>query len=113
MLNISPENLSTLTSKKVVVDVRDDDWEEVQCIPGSINLKSSLLTEEVLEEFINKEHSTNGTTDFIFHCMYSQVRGPKAARMAISIRDRLDIPIEIYVLKDGIIGWRKWNDDQI
>lgn len=107
---ILPENLDSLLPHLKVIDVRDDDWADIKCIPNSINLKSTLITLDLLEIFLTNEYYNNFNVNFVFHCMYSQVRGPKIAIMAQEIKERINLPINIYVLKDGIIGWKKWND---
>jgi rhodanese-related sulfurtransferase len=85
MYTTSVTRISTLNLREIilnaskkfqVVDVRDDDY-AVGKIVGSINVPSSIF-EDKLEELSSnllKQQKKN----VIFHCYYSQVRGPTCA----------------------------------
>lgn len=107
----------------VVVDVRDDDHKGGH-IRGAIHSPSSQFSDDV-DSLIRK---TRGVPVVVFHCMLSQSRGPKAARIFREERDRIcshsaekvedkeltekSEPQQVYVLHDGFKGFQaKYRHD--
>lgn len=69
--------LQAIAEKRVlVVDVREDDHKGGH-IPGSINMPAGTFHENV--DKLLKQATSADTV--IFHCMFSQQRGPRTARM--------------------------------
>mmetsp|Transcript_8199 Transcript_8199/g.16023 ORF Transcript_8199/g.16023 Transcript_8199/m.16023 type:complete len:140 (-) Transcript_8199:192-611(-) len=86
----------------VVIDVRDDDWKGGN-IKGSINVPSWRFPDK-LEDLL-KEHKDRKA--IVFHCMFSQQRGPRAARafsQALASKHK-DSKCKVYYLTGG---WRAW-----
>lgn len=83
-----------------VVDVRDED-RELGWIPGSVNLPSCELTDEQLVKLV-QTHTT--TSLFVFHCMFSQQRGPRARAMFESLA--IAKPRSV-ILRGGYGTWRQ------
>ncbi|EPY50557.1 Cdc25 family phosphatase Ibp1 [Schizosaccharomyces cryophilus OY26] len=121
---ISPESLKDLLAgdreKISVIDVRDDDYEGGH-IPGSINIPSKqflTLVDEYVEQLLQQK-------DIVLHCTYSQIRGPKAARIlyetlryrAQNLCSAKNLPVDekeqfflrlpsIYILHGGFLAWK-------
>ncbi len=103
---LRPEEVASLlrdpNEKIIVVDVRDDDFVGGHIV-GARNIPSDNFSDEDrVDSFLN---DTQAYSRVIFHCMFSQVRGPKCAKAALS---RANIVFgtnsprpEICVLKGG------------
>lgn len=59
-----------------VVDVRDDDYNQGGHIKGAVNFPSANFTKTVTQLI----EATGGADKVVFHCQFSQVRGPQCAR---------------------------------
>jgi rhodanese-related sulfurtransferase len=81
---ISPPELIQLMSSMelgkdlLIVDVRDDD-RDMGNIVGSLHLPSRELNEARMEAFARSVWGTAAVC--VFHCHFSQVRGPTARRL--------------------------------
>ncbi|EPX75217.1 Cdc25 family phosphatase Ibp1 [Schizosaccharomyces octosporus yFS286] len=121
---ISADSLKDLIAgnrdKVSVIDVRDDDFEGGH-IPGCINIPSQqflTLVDEYVEQLLQQK-------DIIVHCTYSQMRGPKAARIlyetlrsrALNHCPKKDLSAvekeqyfqklpSIYILHGGFLAWK-------
>ncbi|KAJ2369183.1 Cdc25 phosphatase Ibp1 [Coemansia sp. RSA 2611] len=93
----------------LVVDVRDSDY-PVGHIPGALNVPAHEMYQRAGEIISNYSH----VPVVVFHCMLSQQRGPKSARIYRDIvQERLriapaDSPLldqKIQVLDRGFAGW--------
>ncbi|WBW70703.1 Cdc25 family phosphatase Ibp1 [Schizosaccharomyces osmophilus] len=121
---ISAESLKDLLAggqdKISVIDVRDDDFEGGH-IPGCINIPSEqflALVDEYVEQLLQQK-------DIVVHCTYSQMRGPKAARIlyetlrskaqnlwskkelsSVEKEESFQKLPSIYILHGGFLAWR-------
>ena len=116
---VEPSEVDALVKRGdwVVVDVRDED-RSVGWVPGSVHLPSESLTAAAMESFIAcyaqpPRVMPNG---FVFHCMYSKQRGPRAAQLCLaalaSMQQRKAIPHtmqppSVYVMKGGFQNYAK------
>eukprot|EP00013_Stygamoeba_regulata_P026631 CAMPEP_0177647018 /NCGR_PEP_ID=MMETSP0447-20121125/10081_1 /TAXON_ID=0 /ORGANISM="Stygamoeba regulata, Strain BSH-02190019" /LENGTH=134 /DNA_ID=CAMNT_0019149585 /DNA_START=192 /DNA_END=596 /DNA_ORIENTATION=- len=83
----------------VVVDVRDDDFDE-RVIRGALHVPSAEFPERVDEVLSAHSHGK----DVVFHCSLSQMRGPSCARFfASEMKD--DATSHVYVLRNGFRHW--------
>mmetsp|Transcript_36714 Transcript_36714/g.59325 ORF Transcript_36714/g.59325 Transcript_36714/m.59325 type:complete len:145 (-) Transcript_36714:735-1169(-) len=112
--NVSAEELATWlldkrksTSKGLaIVDCRDGDYDGGH-IKGAMNVPS-LVFDERLDSLIKK---TSSSEKVVFHCMYSQQRGPKCASAFASRLSELNPQSrqEVYVLRGGFQGFYHQN----
>ncbi|RUP46182.1 Rhodanese-like domain-containing protein [Jimgerdemannia flammicorona] len=96
---------NTLKSGKdyLVVDVRDDDFEGGH-IPEAIHIRSSILLDK-LDDLVNEYANV---PKIVFHCVMSQVRGPKSAQMykeTLSLNG-IQTQQQVYVLRGGFRQWQ-------
>jgi hypothetical protein len=84
--------------KFLIVDVRDEDFNEQGHIKTAINLPSNFFHEETMRE-LAQICMENATQTVIFHCAYSKVRGP-------SCRDRF----ALFCQKEGLIAHVEGSD---
>lgn len=115
VLRMSAEELAALIKSKpaakqlVVIDVRDEDHEGGH-IAGSVNVPSDsfyIRQRELIEEYGDYER-------VVFHCMQSQIRGPRCASIYASQLDEQKHKAYsgTYVLTGGFLGWvYKYKDD--
>ncbi|KAL2311888.1 Dual specificity phosphatase ibp1 [Schizosaccharomyces pombe] len=94
-----------------IIDVRDYDYEGER-IPGSVRIPSDTFLASVdqhVDDLMKKR-------SLIVHCTYSQVRGPKAARVLSEIlRNRITESKEklfqnlptVYILHGGFSAWKR------
>ncbi|KAH9980314.1 Rhodanese-like domain-containing protein [Lactifluus volemus] len=84
----------------LVVDVRDDDY-----IGGHITNSRNVPSLTFLDNLDDLVRDFKEIPLVIFHCAFSQIRGPKAARIYNDRRNQLksdkDIPQEILILSGG------------
>ncbi|KAH0832078.1 Rhodanese-like domain-containing protein, partial [Lanmaoa asiatica] len=97
----------------LVVDVRDSDWKGGN-IKGSHNLPS-LKFQSGVNELISK---TKGVPMVVFHCKYSQERGPVAAGIYDAKRSLQEAEEyknqQVYVLQGGFNTFAtKFKDDPL
>lgn len=96
-------------NKFIIIDVRDYDYGPLK-IQGSINKKSSTLNRNELQ-MIAKQYKDY--KNIIFHCRFSQARGPSAARgyllqKATNQDVFKDYPKQnVFVLEGGILDFQK------
>jgi len=93
--------------KLLVVDVRDDDYLGGH-IKGSKNMPSRRLAEQLPQ--LVRESADEKTV--VFHCMLSQVRGVKAARMYEEARRMMGYDEEaqkILILQGGFQEWQRMH----
>jgi len=109
---IEAEELASIllsNNKKVlVVDLRDEDY-EVGHVINSVNYPSQTLNEEALEKLLNKVVD-EGTEMIVFHCHYSQVRGPAFGQKFHNlVEDKLPetSQLQCKVLRGGWGNWHK------
>ncbi|AOW04250.1 Rhodanese-like domain-containing protein [Yarrowia lipolytica] len=103
---ISPTTLRTWMdgAKRVcVVDVRDDDYNQGGHIRGAVNFPSANFTKS-FEDLVETSASAEAV---VFHCQFSQVRGPQCARYYESKIKALDSfkGQEVCVLSGGFNSW--------
>jgi rhodanese-related sulfurtransferase len=89
----------------LVVDVRDDDY-ELYKIKGSKNYPSYKFEKEA--EKLYDYVKSKSIQDIIFHCTYSQVRGPKAAK---HFQEKYK-EFNIFVLKGGILNFVNYVENE-
>lgn len=63
-----------------IIDVRGEYEYQDGHIPNAINIPSDKWENIQMIDELALEHGRNGTSTVIFHCMYSQQRGPSCAR---------------------------------
>jgi Cdc25 family phosphatase len=96
----------------LVIDVRDDDYAGGN-IPKGQNWPSRNFMWKA-DELVEK---TKDVQMVVFHCTFSQERGPKAARIYEEKRNQLpaqsaDSPHEVLVLRGGFSKFQaKYKDD--
>lgn len=100
---IEPHELFELMQRSpssvAVVDARDDD--RTNWIVGSISYPSLSWTEKGWAELGAR---LEGVPIVVFHCMFSQVRGPKAAMRFASTFPNTQS--QIRVLRGGFVGFK-------
>ena len=98
---IDPSELYALLESKpgsvTVVDVRDEDRDGY--ISSSIHFPSRGFSESSWKDLGSKV----ATPIVVFHCMFSQVRGPKAARMFLPYAS--PSVEKVLILRGGWIGF--------
>jgi len=89
----------------LVVDVRDDDF-----VGGNIKGAKNVPSENFTKGLSELVKETRDIPKVVFHCTYSQIRGPKAAR---GYEEALgDSQKEIVVLRDGFAHFQaKYKND--
>lgn len=90
-------NNDKMKDKYKIFDMRDDDYGPIK-IKGAINIPSDLFTKENQKQLYSKYKNI---PNIIFHCMYSQARGPNAADNYSKLIDK-NSKQKIWVLKGGI-----------
>ncbi|KAG2378839.1 hypothetical protein C9374_007987 [Naegleria lovaniensis] len=111
-----------------IIDLRDYDYGVGYIRTPTPEQYHHITTEEftaevakqLISENISNQLPNNSKIDFIFHCFYSQQRGPTAAMKMLSIVENLDDSsvesrIGIKVLRGGWGLWntRFFNDDKV
>ena len=101
--------------KTLVVDVRDEDRSE-GWIPDSFNWPTSELRSggtkqnaEMMTDFLTKQLA-GGKTNIVFHCQWSQMRGPWAAKRALEVVTKnpsLNGKLRILIMQGGFMEWRR------
>lgn len=113
---IQPETLykwiakgSSFSSNKfAIVDVRDYDYEGGRII-GSWHYPAETFRGKV-SEIIERCHKDN-CKEVVFHCSFSQQRGPSCAAYFEGHLDS-NADLSVYVLKGGFRSWsRLYGDD--
>ncbi|KAI6039340.1 Rhodanese-like domain-containing protein [Pisolithus marmoratus] len=96
----------------LIVDVRDADW-----VGGNIKGSYHFPSEGFLNGVDKLMKDTKDIPMVIFHCRFSQERGPKAARIYEETRNILHKPtdgqdFEAHVLRGGFLHFgEKYKDD--
>ncbi len=83
----------------VVIDVRDEDYVGGHII-NSVNMPSDTFSSARLYEDILEYDRV------YFHCMYSQVRGPKCASLYSKYLEENKVEQTVYVLEGGYVGFK-------
>jgi Cdc25 family phosphatase len=105
------EVLALIEAKKqtvVIVDVRDEDRSE-GFIRGSEHIASATMTEVQLGQLHDR---VQAGSMLVFHCMFSQVRGPKAARRfsevvaARAAASGVAEKVQVRIMRGGFMGWK-------
>lgn len=75
-------------------------------IVGAVNLQSHVFTDDTAIDEVLRSHVGDNKTVCVFHCMLSQVRGPRAAQRFASRLLALgrDKPT-VHVLRGGFQGF--------
>ena len=107
--------------KTLIVDVRDEDRSE-GWIDESFNWPTSELRSggtkqnaEMMNDFLTKQLSA-GRTNIVFHCQWSQMRGPWAAKRAVEVcakNSSLAGKMRILILQGGFMEWRRCFPDLV
>ncbi|CAH9090252.1 unnamed protein product [Cuscuta europaea] len=100
---LGPKRLPTVA----IVDVRDDERSSDGHIAGSLHFCSETFNVNMPRLV----HATNGKDTLVFHCAFSQIRGPRCAR---TFADYLSQTVDkdnagikrIMVLENGYNGWK-------
>jgi Cdc25 family phosphatase len=101
----------------LVIDVRDDDFDGIK-VKGAVNIPSADFDDF---DFVDEQLDNWRQYDtIVFHCMLSQVRGPRIANL-VSRRIQMQqeegdsssaVP-DVKVLIGGWMGWqRSFGDDE-
>ena len=100
-LLVDPET----AAKTLVVDVRDEDHHGGH-IAGALNIPS----EEFAQSMSKVQTAAKDKDRVVFHCMQSQQRGPKAARMMAETiaKHGPDGFAKIQILENGFSGWARY-----
>merc|ERR1712087_67496 len=98
------------TAQYQVIDVRNSDFNEYgHKINGAMNHPAKADISDILKKYKSKQI-------VIFHCMFSEVRGPSIARRYHS--ERVENypkaqPQQVRILSGGFIGfWKRFNGDK-
>ena len=95
-------------NRTVVLDVRDDDFNDLGHIRGAVNIQAwdLLSSGEAIDSFV-QQHLRRATTDrLVVHCYLSMQRGPSVAgrvqeRLAQLDSTELIEASDVFVLKKG------------
>ncbi|CAG9939685.1 unnamed protein product [Clonostachys rosea f. rosea IK726] len=99
-----------------IIDVRDDDYIGGH-IKGATNVPNHQL-DAMMPTLVRRLREKKTV---VFHCMLSQIRGPKSALAYLRYRDGLLISLgesvpedqTVYVLTDGFQGWQQtYGEDE-
>ncbi|KIY46691.1 Rhodanese-like protein [Fistulina hepatica ATCC 64428] len=97
----------------LIIDVRDDDYIGGHIV-NSLNIPSRELndSDKARRDLVKRAENVELV---IFHCMLSQERGPKAARIYRETRESsTSTPQDIAILRDGFSGFQqKFKDDPL
>lgn len=85
--------------KTVVIDVRDEDFRGGH-IRGAVNIPSHNFYKDERINEIFQQHCS-GKEKIIFHCMMSQVRGPKCAGRTSTVLRGVTGKPQIFVMSGG------------
>ena len=95
----------------VIIDVREkEERERYGSIPQSVHVLSELFEDDDGIEAVD-EHA-KGKTTVVFHCQYSQQRGPFCAQRycaALSGRDNA-ADTKVLILRGGFRSWRRTRE---
>lgn len=104
------EFLAESTTTTAVVDCRDGDRKEGGWIVGSIHFPSKQATQEAFEGLLAHLKQT-GAQRVVFHCMFSQARGPGTALRFVSLfPPQARGPMQVMILDGGFKGFFHWAD---
>jgi len=94
----------------VVVDVRDEDRAGGH-VRGSVSIPSAQWSDSAsVDRFVTRLTSS---TTVVFHCMFSQQRGPSCAQL-FAARLPATSPTRVLVLHGGWRAWRReYGDDPV
>ncbi|KJE89198.1 hypothetical protein CAOG_00718 [Capsaspora owczarzaki ATCC 30864] len=96
----APKLAGEPTPKFVVIDVRDHDFQGGN-IAGCVNVPSATIS-KAIDELVEQY----GQHDMvIFHCMYSQQRGPSCAKYFARNLDARKHLAQVYCLEGGFRSW--------
>lgn len=98
--------------RTVVLDVRDDDFNDLGHIRGAVNVQAwdLLSSGEAIDNFL-QQHLRRATTDrLVVHCYLSMQRGPSVAgrvqeRLAQLDSTELIQASDVFVLRKGFRGF--------
>ena len=107
---LEPKQLAAMLQDKeqakgvLVVDVRDTDIGDTMIAGNTINVPAGLLTQRTLEDALSRlGTSLADYKTVVVHCMYSQVRGPRSARLINSFYPNRKF--DLCVLRGGFCSW--------
>lgn len=111
LLKCSPKDLADWLSSDSesvrVIDVRDTDFDVGGHIIGAVNIASNRFDEdEEVDQIIEILYEYD---KLVFHCMYSQQRGPRCAqkfRMRLEQKTNISSLPDIFILEGGFKGFR-------
>ena len=98
------------TAQYQVIDVRNSDFNEYgHKIKGAMNHPAKADISDILKLYKDKQM-------VIFHCMFSEIRGPSTARRYHHERAekyQKAQPQQVRILSGGFVGfWKKFNGDK-
>jgi rhodanese-related sulfurtransferase len=89
----------------VVVDVRDEDFKEGKILNSIHHTSESILIHGFPTRFLDRFFNENHSFLVVFHCFYSQCRGPACAEtFANALKSKQNV--RIAVLTGGYQRWR-------
>lgn len=100
------ERLEAGDGPLLVVDVRDDDAGTTMIRGTTVNVPSKRFTRAALEGALDTAAPGRSLADFdavVVHCMYSQTRGPRCARLIDEMYPLRDFGL--YVLRGGFCNF--------
>eukprot|EP00928_Gymnodinium_smaydae_P028555 TRINITY_DN21742_c0_g1_i2.p1 TRINITY_DN21742_c0_g1~~TRINITY_DN21742_c0_g1_i2.p1 ORF type:complete len:176 (-),score=17.68 TRINITY_DN21742_c0_g1_i2:69-533(-) len=88
-----------------IIDVRDEDFQGGH-IPGARHCPSQAFARNV--DYLAQEFASSGKT-LVFHCMFSQSRGPGCARLFLRHLDEhyAERSCKVMILEGGFAGWEE------
>lgn len=103
------KSLILQNDKLLVVDVRDDDYSGSK-VKNSVNYPSWCF-EDKIDELI-EDLKTQNISKVVFHCYYSQQRGPRCAKIFKGYTQEKNLNFEVFILSGGVIEWiRTFKND--
>jgi rhodanese-related sulfurtransferase len=104
------ELLADDTIATAIVDCRDRDRNEGGWISGSIHFPSKQATEEAFNELLERLKQS-GVQRVVFHCMFSQARGPGAAQRFVALfPPHVRGAMQVMILDGGFRGFYHWAE---
>ena len=85
----------------LIVDVREDDY-TVGKLPGSIHVPFH----QILPQMSRISSALTAKTKIVFHCYFSQTRGPSAAQYFVQELGQKHPDVQVLVLTGG---WKTWR----
>jgi len=100
----------------LIIDVRgEEEIFEYGFIKSSKHIPSDMFADDddaskQVSEILNSTESVENSA-FVFHCQFSQQRGPFCAKRFLSLCSHQDKHPSVYILQGGFDSWKRLSSD--